>query len=286
MGSAVADGRETLECLICGGQKHSQIFSEFGIDILRCQECHHVFSSFAAELHYDGFWGQEVAEEDHFYWDKARRRMHQDFFRQFIAGRSGRLLDMGCGLGFFLKSVAAYGSWDVYGCEISPAAVRYAHETLGLKQVICGRLEECNLPRNSFDFVTMWDVIEHIPRPEMLLRRCHALLKEGGACFIRTPNVSIQLLRARFSKLCHGVQPGLVYMQARDHVHHYSMSSIRRLLERNGFTRVEFAHLHPIQSGLSGSKNLYFQAVRMLAIASKGRLNFNNLFVIAHKDSQ
>ncbi len=86
------------------------------------------------------------------------------------------------------------------------------------------------------------------------------------------------------------MRAGGTYLQARDHAHHYSVSSIRRLLERNGFSRVQFAHLHPAQnipSGfLQGAKDVWFQAVRALAILTRGRLNLNNLFVLAHKQSQ
>jgi 2-polyprenyl-3-methyl-5-hydroxy-6-metoxy-1,4-benzoquinol methylase len=200
---------------------------------------------------------------------------------------------MGCGLGFFLKAMAVYSNWEAYGCEISPAAVRYAHKTLGLDNIICGRLDDIDLAQNSFDLITMWDVIDHILRPDPLLKHCHALLREGGIFFIRTPNICIQLPRARLKKLLRGVQPGLIYLQASDHLHHYSMSSIRRLLERNGFSRIEFAHLHPIQSisgnksgFLRGVKKVWFVAVQTLAIVSGGHLNFDNLYVVAHKESQ
>jgi len=293
MGEATNQGVAPVQCLLCGGVRQRPIFNEFGIDILQCLECHHVFSSFAANLHYDGFWGEEVADGDHLYWSKARARMHQDFFSRFLVGRSGRLLDMGCGLGFFLKAMALYTSWEAHGCEISPAAVRYAREKLGLPNVICGPLEEVDLPQSSFDLITIWDVIDHVLRPDPLLRHCHALLREGGLCFIRVPNVSIQLPRARLVKLLRGAQASVRYLQPRDHLHHYSMSSIRRLLERNGFSRVDFVHLHPIQSGsgsengyLRGVKNGWFEAVRALAIVSRGHVNFDNLFVVAHKESQ
>ncbi len=292
MEEAVNPNGGPLRCLLCGGVRHKAIFNEFGVDILRCRECHHVFSSFAANPHYDDFWGDEVAEDEHFYWNKARARMHQDFFRRFLAGRSGRLLDVGCGLGFFLKAIEPYANWAAYGCEISPAAVRYARETLGLPNVVCGQPEDVDLPQSSFDLITMWDVLEHFLWPDQLLRRCHALLNEGGICFILTPNVRVQLLRARIIKLVRGVQPGIAYLQAHDHLHHYSMSSIRRLLNRNGFSRVEFAHLHPVQSVsgsksglLRGVKNVWFEAARTLFIISAGRLNFDNLFVVARKES-
>ena len=43
------------------------------------------------------------------------------------------------------------------------------------------------------------------------------------------------------------MRPNIDYLRARDHAHQYSMSSIRKLLERNGFTRIQFVHLPPVQ---------------------------------------
>jgi 2-polyprenyl-3-methyl-5-hydroxy-6-metoxy-1,4-benzoquinol methylase len=276
-----------LRCLLCGSSTHRRVFNEFGVDILRCRACRHVFSSFSAKPHYDGFWGNEVREGEHFYWSKARARMHQEFASRFLVGRSGRLLDMGCGLGFFLKAMSPYASWERYGCEISGAAIRHARETLGLRNVFRTRLEDADLQRDFFDIVTMWDVLEHVLRPDPLLQRCHALLREGGVCFIRTPNVFLQLPRARLTRLVLGMRPRMAYLQARDHLHHYSMVSICRLLERNGFSRVEFLHLHPVQSRgwRGGAKNAWFEAVRALAVVTGGRVNLDNLFVLARKGS-
>ena len=140
MEQATKEDVAPLECLMCGGRRHRPIFNESGIDILRCRDCSHVFSSFAGDPHYTGFWGEEVEDGDHFYWKPARARMYQDFFERFLVGRSGRLLDMGCGLGFFLKAMAPYATWEAYGCEISPAAAQYARQTLGLNLRIHGHL--------------------------------------------------------------------------------------------------------------------------------------------------
>ena len=281
-----------LHCLMCDGVQRRTVFTEFGIDILRCKSCGHVFSSFRADPHFAGYWGNEVAAGEHHYWSKARARMHRDFFERFIAGRSGRLLDMGSGLGFFLKAMAPYRDWDAHGCEISPAAVKYAREQLGLRKVVCSPLQDADLPRASFDIITMWDVLDHILRPDPLLTHCHALLKNDGILFIRTPNVTTQLLRARVMQAVRGIQPGKKYLQASDHPHHYSMRSIRTLLQRNGFVDVAFIHLHPIgsESGtgwraafVSPIKNMSFQILRALAVCSGGYLNFDNLFVVARK---
>jgi SAM-dependent methyltransferase len=273
-------------CLLCGGLDHRPVFTEDGVDILECRRCGHVFSSFAADPHYAGFWGDEVPEGEHVYWSRARARMHRDFAERFLAGRSGRLLDMGCGLGFFLHAMAAYPGWERYGCEISPAAARYARERLG-QNVVCTRLEDADLPAGSFDVITLWDVLEHVLRPDPLLARCHALLRPGGVCFVRSPNVAVHLPRARLGSWLGMTRPGPGYLQPRDHMHHYSGGSLRRLLERNGFSGVEVLHLAPIQAPGPGglAKGLVATAVRLVAAATGGRLNLDNLFVAARKGS-
>jgi hypothetical protein len=80
------------------------------------------------------------------------------------------------------------------------------------------------------------------------------------------------------------------YLQARDHPHHYSASSVRTVLERNGFVQIQFMHLRPVDSIAHpgnplarGLRDVWFQAVRALDVVSRGRLNYDNLFVIARK---
>ena len=280
----------TRVCLICGSARHRTAFNEFGIEILRCQDCGHVFSSYSAEPHYDGFWGDDVPDVEHFYWKNARVRMHRDFSRRFLTGRSGKLLDMGCGLGFFVDYVGQFEGWQAFGCELSPAAVRYARTKLGLRNIIGGRLDEVDLPENSFDIITMWDVLDHLAQPDRVLRRCYELLKPGGVCFIRTPNLPVQLARARIKKAVWGDRPGISYLLARDHCHYYSERSVTKLLVRNGFSSVDFTHLHPIGALTRRAdafvrlvKQMSFQVVRGLHVISGRRINLDNLFVVAKK---
>jgi ubiquinone/menaquinone biosynthesis C-methylase UbiE len=290
---AFSHHEEPLRCLLCGSVRHPPVFQEFGVDILRCDDCGHIFSSFPSDPHYDGFWGGEPDDLEGFYWNQARVRMHEHFFRRFLANRSGRLLDMGCGLGFFVRSVATQTSWEAYGCEISLTAVRYARERLGLANVQQGRLEDVDFSAASFDTVTMWDVIDHIARPDAVLTRCYELLKPGGIFFLRAPNVRPQLFRARLKKLVLGELPHISYMMARDHCHYYSVDSLGRLLKRNGFGSVQFVHLQPIGSTTPTKdrwarlyKSIGFAGVRAVAGLSGGRLNFDNLFAVAVKGSE
>ena len=91
-------------------------------------------------------------------------------------------------------------------------------------------------------------------------------------------------------KLFWGMRSNMMYLQARDHPHHYSASAVRRVLERNGFVEIQFLHLRPVDSMAHpsnplgrGLRYLWFQAVRALATLSRGRLNYDNLFVVARK---
>ena len=279
-------------CLICQGTKHRLVLVDGGIEVLRCQRCGHVFSGSTTDVHFDGFWGSEVPDSEHFYWSDSRRSMHEDFFRTFLAGRRGRLLDMGSGLGFFVKAVAAQGQWESFGCEISPAAAQYARGKLGLHNIVCSRLEDAPFANESFQIITFWDVLEHLPEPDRVLSTCYRLLGEGGMLFIRTPNVSAQILRSRFRGWLPGAPVEASYLKAVDHAHHYSERSICSLLERNGFSDIRLRHLHPIgaisrRRRLAGRivKDAVYEGVRALAVLTGGRINLDTLFVVAYKTS-
>ena len=279
-----------IVCTVCRARTAGRVvFTEFGIDVMRCPECGHIMSSYQGDQNYDEYFDQPGRLES-FWWDQAHRPMYEDFCRHLLRGRTGRLLDVGAGLGYFVRTIGRESDWEAYGCEISAGAVQYAKEVLGLTRITCGRLEEAGYPPSSFDLITLWDVIEHIPDPDLLLTQIGRLLKPGGGLFLHTPNACVQLVKARIKKGIKGERAGDHYLEARDHVNLYSVAGITRVLERCGFQDVEFRHLAPIQS-VSGShkralrlaKNGYFLAARMLSWVSAHRINLDNLFVTARK---
>lgn len=278
-------------CIVCGGSGSSVVFSEMGIDMLRCSQCGHVFSSFEAEQAYDGYFGYDTeGPGDTFWWDQAHVKMCDDFCSRFVAGRSGRLLDIGCGMGFFLKSMEEYPSWEALGYEISPVAVAFARDRLGLSNVEQGDVLESGMDSRSFDLVTMWDVIEHIPDPDPILSFVNRILADEGLFFLHTPNASIQLPKAKLKRLLKGSREGVHYLEARDHVNLYTASTLKAVLGRNGFNRVDFTHLRPIQSVSGGKaralillKNLWYWMAVAIFLLSRKKVNLDNLFVLARK---
>ncbi len=276
-------------CIICGGTKAKVVFREPKGEVLRCTGCRHVYSACDAPQDYDGYFRDEPTDwNDLFWWDQARHRMYDDFCRRFVAGRSGRLLDVGCGLGFFLKKMREFGSWEAFGCEISPEGAGYARDTLGLPNIFNGRLEDGPFKERSFDLVTLWDVLEHIPDPDPLLSRIGELLAPKGALFVHTPNATLQIYKARVKRLLWGLRPDVHYLEAGAHLNIYSAATLALLLRRNGFGGIQFLHLQPVQ-GVSGKRGVALGALRSvwsntasgLFRMSGSRLNLDNLYSLA-----
>jgi SAM-dependent methyltransferase len=107
--------------------------------------------------------------------------------------RAGHVLDVGCATGVFLDGMRRWG-WQTTGVEPNAAASAYARERLGL-EVITAELETAGLPDASFDMVTLWDVIEHVPGPRRTLTEAQRVLRPGGLLVLSLP--SIESVEAR-----------------------------------------------------------------------------------------
>ncbi len=98
----------------------------------------------------------------------------------------GRLLDVGCGWGEYPSIMAQLG-WEVVGVEISEQAVMYGREKYGL-DIRCGALKYQQFPDQSFDVVTLWDVLEHLANPSETLSEVHRVLRPDGWLMMTVPN--------------------------------------------------------------------------------------------------
>jgi len=100
---------------------------------------------------------------------------------------NGRLLEVGCGTGAFLRELIQSGNWEVVGIEPSQSAALYSQKTLNTP-VYNARFEDVDLEPGTFDAVVMWCVLEHLTDPVQDLHRAHSLLKDGGWLFFSMPN--------------------------------------------------------------------------------------------------
>jgi len=133
------------------------------------------------------------------------------------------LLDVGCYTGVFVEIAQRHG-WDAWGVEPSRWAVAQA-QARGL-HVVQGTLGTADLPEATFDVVTMWDVIEHVPDPRGALREVYRLLRPGGLVVVHTIDIE-----SPFARLMGARWPWLMEM----HIYYFSRCTLRAMLEGSGF---------------------------------------------------
>ena len=226
------------KCDICGSSSCTEIWAKDGYRLVRCTECALVYVanpptteqlqklySFGSGYH------QELVESD------AEIARHMDEARVNLdtlsqSAHSGTLLDIGCSTGLFLLKAQRAG-WDVRGLEYSPDSAKIAREQHGLI-VEQGALTNGRYASNSFDVVTMWDVIEHLPSPNAALDVVMDILKPGGLFIAKTPNVdglypaASLLVAGKIGFWGHPEPPG--------HLFQFSEDTLGKLLTRKGFT--------------------------------------------------
>jgi len=149
-----------------------------------------------------------------------------------LAGRRGRLLDVGCGRGLFLRRMRRAG-WDVAGVEADAEVARAISEAHGL-DVRGGDPDGWDFPDGSFDAVTFHHVLEHVSRPADLIVRARRLLRDGGLLVAAVPNRDS--LQAAFGRA------SWFHLDVPFHLHHFTASGLTGLLERSGFRIVRERH--------------------------------------------
>ena len=192
--------------------------------IVRCRRCSHMYSSPRLENMY--FYYKDVADES--YLDNAPLRAATA--RKVLVTinkltRGGKLLDVGCSCGEFLKEASKY--FMVEGLELSEWSADIA-ERSGL--IIHRKtLEEMSDQESKYDLVTMWGVIEHLEDPLQELTYIQKILKRDGlVCFWTGDSNSIT------AKIL-GRHWGYLLGQ---HVQFFSRRSIDLLMEECGFELV------------------------------------------------
>lgn len=213
-------------CIICGARAQNVMLVKHGHSVVRCAGCGLAFTHPVPE--------QLSAQYDSAYFDLYRRR------RKFRLARAdarlgrietirkpGRLLDIGCSLGYFVEA-AIHRGWDAEGLEISPYAAREAQDA-GLK-VRCGVLEDAGYEDGSFDCVTMWDVLEHVPDPVGHMLEVRRVLADDGLVVIGTPDLGHLAFRLKKVKWRH--------LKPAEHIFYFNRFSIRKLFSATGFREV------------------------------------------------
>lgn len=124
---------------------------------------------------------------------------------------SGKLLDIGCALGFFLRFAENY--FETYGIDISSFAIKKAKKiTPNSKLFVQDAQLKYPFKDNFFDIVTSYDVIEHLPDPYGSLNESFRVLKTSGYLFLQTPTDKSQRIIIDNTHISLFSKPKLIYI--------------------------------------------------------------------------
>ena len=178
-----------IRCTACRNSRSIIVLRRDSLSLHRCLNCGTVFLGeysdvFVPELYayYDRY--ENLGKEDVF--DPITSERCEDLLRWFSRFGIGReVLDVGCGLGQFVE-VANRSGWIAEGLELSREAVDFACRQ-GLPVQELDFLSAAIKP-NSYDLVTLFEVIEHVPNPAEFLYRAGKVVRPGGLVCLTTPN--------------------------------------------------------------------------------------------------
>ena len=240
---------ERVHCNLCGADDTAPVTELDGFHIVRCRQCGLIYVNpryreqllqqiyTATYYDHDGIKnGLELFGYDNYLGDEENIKI--TFAKRLRTieryASKGRLLDVGCATGFFLDLARRQG-WEVLGSEVSDFCARWARERFDL-DVRLGILQDLAFDSQSFDVITMWDVIEHVPDPSAELREVHRILRDGGLLSLITPDVGslvARLLGSRWEE----------FRRVREHIYFFSRRTMTQTLRKAGFhvLKIEFA---------------------------------------------
>jgi SAM-dependent methyltransferase len=249
---------------ICGKDRSAVIWKDPVYCLLRCEHCSLMWvEPVPDQKELDALYSPHYFERYYQRCEEPRLWYFQRWL-DYLANlrKPGRLLDVGCGIGLFLRAARATG-WNVCGVEPSLAAGRFHLDGL---PILRGSLESV-LPSERFDLITFWDVLAHVRDPLQLLRRARELLADDGVVLIKTPNrTPMDVAIARILNPLHGGR-GWLHIPAQ--LFHFSPQSLVEILGLAGFKGFE---IHPtnevflvdLRNAVGNPKILGAQMLRLL----------------------
>lgn len=228
-------------CISCDAvTDHQFLYWKNGCAVLRCPDCG-LGSADADDFDPGGYYTRSYFDGGHSDgyadYEGSEPILRREFARQLrflrqYAPAGGRLLEIGCAYGFFLKE--AQTEFEIHGIEIAAEAVNACHRA-GLNTVRqCAATAGSMSRLGPLDAIVMLDVIEHLPDPAGILRQCAEQLRPNGVVMITTGDFGSFF--ARMSG------PRWRLMTPPQHLWYFTRTSIVNLADRNGLELVTVRH--------------------------------------------
>lgn len=155
----------------------------------------------------------------------ARVQRVDEFMRTRFGGQAGSLLDVGSGLCVFAAKMKQSG-WNCTALDPDPRAATHARDYVGVSSIAGDFFDIAPdiVPGALFELVTFNKVLEHVADPVCMLARAHHFLNADGICYLEVPDGE------RAAAGGAGREEFFI-----EHVHVFSLLSLRSLAEQAGF---------------------------------------------------
>ncbi len=246
-------------CPLCFHNHSHHKFKVDGFDIVQCLECGFVYLNLIPDEQnerstYESYF--DSADLDDYFKDSDDPHIRQAYLinerrMQWVQSDhpQGRLLDVGCGRGFFLKHALDAG-FEVEGIELSHSAAKYASEHFDVEVHVTNLEHERSLNK-QYEVITMWHVLEHFYQPVHVLQQVWNLLAPGGTLFVEVPNLNSA--KFRLSLPNRRWQGG---NHPKFHRSFFTQATLQRALRQSGFVHIRNksiiypVHKHPAWLGI------------------------------------
>lgn len=239
MKNELEPGIEFVSCNLCGQRDTIRHLHTSDWTLVRCCHCGLIYTNprpsteKLSELYTREYFGRFVSDNPSgFPTDQeemeacvSTQTLRVMQIGQCVSG-PGRLLDVGCGPGFFMARAAREG-WSVQGIDVSAEAANYGEEYLGLKIRVGTPENVGDLWCNRFHVITMFHLLEHLPDPVAALCAVGNALRKKGTLVVTVPNIGSSEARY-FGADWKGLD--LPY-----HLYHFDPRSLSQILEKAGF---------------------------------------------------
>lgn len=230
-----------IACPLCRGKNHQKLYQKDGFGIVECENCGLVFvnprlSVTEIRNHYNKKYYQSNDPSDKTrytdynfrYLKSHEKKRFESIFKNLdqFAPKKGRFLDVGAATGFLVLEANKKG-WQAEGVEISKWAADYAKKTLKVK-MFQGDMFRAKFENESFDAVTMLDILEHLESPIKELKEVHRILKKGGVIYIETINFDHFITKHLIGRNYKHLVPAF-------HLIYFGRKQLRQFLEKSGF---------------------------------------------------
>ena len=232
-----ADLVRARRCPVCASTPGPGLFVKDGFRHVKCPECGLIYVSLILrEDVMEKYWREEMAwlgvlnSGPQMELDKAKFTYGLEVAESHLTADHGRrLLDIGTGSGLFVR-LADEAGWQTTALEFNQESTKkLRHEGF---EVIVKPLEMADLPTDSFDLISLWEVLEHLPEPRLILKEIIRILAPGGVLIILVPNMESMVTRLLHEKSN--------TFGGHSHLNHFNLKSLLRLVESVGLEAAEY----------------------------------------------